>query len=120
VRAAGDDGLVLFEETGRGAEQDRLRGLGLRVIGGSELGDRLENDRVFGQEALRDAGLRVAQSFEFQGFDAAITHLVNLPGRYVLKFSGEDFASTRSYIGVLDDGEDVLAALRCGAAQNTG
>jgi phosphoribosylamine--glycine ligase len=105
-------GLVIFEETGWGQEQDRLRREGLRVIGGSGEGDRLENDRVFGQAALRDAGLQTAPTFEFDGFEGAIAHLARAPGRYVLKFSGEDFASTRSYVGVLDDGEDVLAALR--------
>src|ERR1019366_5208868 len=51
-------------------------------------------------------------SFEFDGFDGAIAHVVEAPGRFVLKFSGEDFASTRSYVGVLDEGDDVLAALR--------
>jgi phosphoribosylamine--glycine ligase len=106
------DGLVIFEETGWGPEQDRLRGEGLRVIGGSALGDRLENDRVFGQAVLEGLGLRTARSLEFDGFDGAIAHLETSPGRYVLKFSGEDFASTRSYVGALDDGEDVLAALR--------
>jgi phosphoribosylamine---glycine ligase len=112
-------GLVIFEETGWGLEQDRLRREGLRVIGGSALGDRLENDRVFGQAALRDAGLGTAPSFEFDGFDAAIAHLEEAPGRYVLKFSGEDFASTRSYVGALDDGEDVLAVLRLQRAKWT-
>ena len=111
VRGA-PDGLVVFEETGWGREQDRLRCEGLRVVGGSALGDRLENDRVFGQTTLRDAGLRTARSFEFDGFDGAIAHVVEAPGRFVLKFSGEDFASTRSYVGVLDEGDDVLAALR--------
>jgi phosphoribosylamine--glycine ligase len=111
VRAV-PDGLVIFEETGWGQEQDRLRRQGFRVIGGSALGDRLENDRVFGQNALHDAGLRTARSFEFDGFDGAIAHILKEPARYVLKFSGEDFASTRSYVGVLDGGEDVLGALR--------
>jgi phosphoribosylamine--glycine ligase len=108
----GGDGLVIFEEIGWGSVQDRLRADGLRVVGGSMLGDRLELDRAFGQSALRDAGLRIARSFEFDGFDESIAHLENAPGRYVLKFTGDDFAPTRSYVGVLADGADVLAALR--------
>ncbi len=106
------DGLVIFEGTGWGEIQDRLRSEGLRVIGGSALGDRLELDRAFGQRALENAGLPIARSVEVQGFDAAIAHLSRAPGRYVLKFSGGGFASTRSYVGELEDGEDLLAVLR--------
>lgn len=111
------DGLVIFEEIGWGDVQERLRRDGLRVVGGSAVGDRLELDRTFGQNTLRDAGLRTAGSFEFDGFDEAVSYLERSPGRYVLKFSGDDFASTRSYVGVLDDGRDVIAALRVQRAQ---
>src|ERR1700735_5771294 len=47
--------LVLFEGTGWGSLQDRLRGEGVRVVGGSELGDRLELDRAHGQRILQGA-----------------------------------------------------------------
>jgi phosphoribosylamine--glycine ligase len=106
------DGLVIFEGTGWGELQDRLRREGLRVVGGSALGDRLELDRAHGQRVLRDAGLQTTKTVELDGFGAAIAHLERAPGRYVLKFSGAGFASTRSYVGVLDDGEDLLAVLR--------
>jgi phosphoribosylamine---glycine ligase len=106
------EGLVIFEGTGWGSAQDRLRSEGLRVIGGSALGDRLELDRAFGQRVLEDAGLRTARSLEFGGFDDAIAHVSGAPGRYVLKFSGAGFASTRGYVGVMEDGDDVLASLR--------
>jgi phosphoribosylamine--glycine ligase len=112
ARAAAGEGLVVFEGTGWGSLQDRLRSEGLRVIGGSALGDRLELDRAFGQRMLHEAGLQTARSIELEGFDAAIAYLQRAPGRYVLKFSGGGFASTRSYVGVLDDGEDLLAALK--------
>lgn len=113
----GSDGLVVFEEIGWGEVQEKLRRQGLRVVGGSAVGDRLELDRTFGQSTLRDLGLRTARSVEVDGFEEAIAYLERSPGRYVLKFSGDDFASTRSYVGVLDDGRDVLAALRVQRAQ---
>jgi phosphoribosylamine--glycine ligase len=105
------DGLVVFETTASGAKQDALRRVGHRVVGGSEIGDRLELDRAFGQDALRRAGLRIAPVQEVRGWDAAITFVRHHPGRYVLKFSGTGFSSTRTYVGVLPDGRDLVAAL---------
>jgi len=117
VRGAGSpgqpdrSGLVLFEGTGQGAEQAALRRAGHRVIGGSAFGDRLENDRAFGQSVLQGLGLATAPMHEFEGFDAAIRFVERTRQRYVLKFSGSGFASTRSYVGMLEDGSDMLAML---------
>jgi phosphoribosylamine---glycine ligase len=105
-------GLVVFEGTGWGDAQDALRGEGFRVVGGSRLGDQLELDRAFGQRILREAGLQTARMEELEGFDAGIEFLTRSPGRYVLKFNGEGFASTRNYVGALEDGTDLLAVLR--------
>ncbi|HEU4520723.1 MAG TPA: phosphoribosylamine--glycine ligase, partial [Thermoanaerobaculia bacterium] len=106
------DGILIFEGIGWGETQDSLRKQGFRVIGGSALGDRLETDRAFGQGVLRDLGLATAASHPFHDFDRAIKFVQQNRGRYVLKFSGEGFASTRNYVGEMDSGDDVLAVLR--------
>src|SRR5687768_14629602 len=93
VREAGDDGIILFEAVseGLGALQDTLRRDGLNVIGGSAFGDRLENDRAFGQQLLEGLGLPIARVHEYDEAAAADAFLATEPGRYVLKFSGPDF-----------------------------
>lgn len=108
----GDDGIIIFEGIGWGETQDALRKRGFNVIGGSALGDRLETDRAFGQSVLRDAGLLTAASHEFDDFDRAIAFVNANRARYVVKFSGEGFASTRNYVGAMDSGDDILAVLR--------
>jgi phosphoribosylamine---glycine ligase len=114
VRAAGADGVVLFESVseGYGALQDELRRRGLNVIGGSAYGDRLENDRAFAQQVLADLGFPAGHVWEFNDAQAAIDFIGERPGRYVLKYSGPDYASGDNYVGALPDGRDVVAVLR--------
>ena len=114
VREAGDEGIILFEAVseGLGALQDELRRQGYHVIGGSALGDRLENDRHFALGLLADLGLSAGERREFASEAAALAFLDTHPGRYVLKFSGPGHASSDNYVGMLSSGEDVRAILR--------
>ena len=107
----GADGLVVFEDIGWGELQDRLRREGVRVIGGSALGDRLEQDRAFGQQFLRDHGMTTLPIHTFTGFADAIAFVRAQPARYVLKFHGSDLPSDANYVGMWPDGADVLATL---------
>ena len=111
VRDAGEQGLVLFETACHGAVQDELRRDGFQVIGGSALGDRLEADREFGQQVLRDAGLRTGASHRFNDYAAALRFLNDHPGRYVLKFNGAGAARTRNFVSAMHDGCDLRALL---------
>lgn len=105
------DGIIVFETASHGAIADQLRRDGYRVIGGSEYGDRLENDRAFGQRVMRGAGMRTAPTHAFDEVDAALAFLAAHPGRYVYKLSDDTAASTRNYIGELEDGRDLVALL---------
>ena len=111
IREAGDAGLILFEDSGYGELQDRLRREGFRVVGGSAFGDRLEQDRVLGQDILRRAGLRTAATHPFSDFDAALAFVAEHPARYVLKFNGTDLPSDANYVGMRVDGADIVAML---------
>jgi phosphoribosylamine---glycine ligase len=111
VRQAGRDGFVVFETASHGALQDQLRADGLQVIGGSAYGDRLESDRAFGQQVMREVGMRVAPTVGFDSFGDATAFVRAHPGRYVYKPSGADFASGRTFVGELPDGADLVAYL---------
>jgi phosphoribosylamine--glycine ligase len=112
IRRAGSDGIIIFEGVGWGETQDALRREGFQVVGGSAFGDRLEQDRSFGQEWMHRLGMHTAAVHEFSDFAEAIEFVERARQRFVLKFSGHGFASTRNYVGVMEDGADVAAVLR--------
>jgi phosphoribosylamine--glycine ligase len=109
----GREGIILFEAVseGYGALQDALRRDGYQVIGGSVFGDRLENDRAYAQEVLAGLGMNIAAVHAFADPACGDAFLAAHPGRYVLKFSGPDFASHDNYVGQRSDGADVRAVL---------
>ena len=111
IRSAGDDGIIVFENATYGEHQDELRRQGFHVVGGSALGDKLENERAFGQRILSEHGLNTACTREFQSFDEGIEFLKQLPGRYVFKLNGPNWSSTRNYVGQMDNAADMIALL---------
>jgi phosphoribosylamine--glycine ligase len=105
----GQDGVIFFERVGRGALQDDLRAQGFRVVGGSAFGDRLEQEREFGQSVLRGAGFETAASMSFQHPSLAYEWLGRNPGRYVLK---HDDAGRTTFVGDHPQGADLAFMLR--------
>ena len=108
VRAASADGVILFEAIGFGELQDQLRGDGFNVIGGSALGDRLENDRAFALNLLRVQGLHIAPMTEFATAKSALADLKARPRRCVFKRCD---SAGETFVGVVDDGSDIAALL---------
>lgn len=109
IREAGEEGLVVFEAVGFGELQDKMRGEGFRVVGGSAFGDRLENDRSFAQQLLESAGCRVAARAEFYNVEDALLDLEARPRRCVLKLNR---SAGETMIGALPSGRDIAAMLR--------
>ncbi|MES2885945.1 MAG: phosphoribosylglycinamide synthetase C domain-containing protein [Pseudomonadota bacterium] len=111
VRAAGEDGVIVFESAHQGALQDALRRDGYAVVGGGAWGDRIEGDRQYGQQVMREAGMQVAPSWAFSDYAQALAFLGERPMRVVYKTCEDWAASTRNYVGEMEDGSDVAALI---------
>lgn len=111
IAAAGRDGIIIIETASLGDIADALRRRGFHVVGGSEWTDRIERDRSFGQQVMRDAGLQTAPTHAFRDYAAALAFLREHPARYVFKLSDSESASTRNYVGEMDDGSDIAALI---------
>ena len=110
IRAAGQDGCILFENVGagRGETQDILRREGYNVIGSSAFGARLENERGVAQKLLGSLGFATAPVFEFFDRCEAIRFIADRPARYVFKSNGPDAGT---FVGHHGRGADVSALL---------
>lgn len=105
--------VIIFDDVlSQGIKAQRLRKLGKKVIGGTPYTDKLEDDRSFGQEELKRAGIPIIPYKTFMDFDAAIEFVKQNPGRYVLKPSGEAQNLKRLlFVGMEEDGSDVIRIL---------
>jgi len=105
--------IFIFDDTlGQGEKAQALRAQGKTVIGGTAYSDRLEDDRSFGQEELKKAGVSIIPYGEFESFDDAVDHVQQNPGRYVIKPSGEaQNVKRRLFVGEEEDGQDVVRML---------
>ncbi len=105
--------IVVFDDTlGQGTRAQTLRAAGKPVIGGTIYTDNLEDDRNFGQEELKKAGVTIIPYQQFDSFDPAIEFVKKNPDRYVIKPSGEaQNVKRRLFVGEEEDGIDVIGML---------
>lgn len=104
--------LIIFDQIGYGADAHALRESGKKVIGGTPYTDQLETDRSFGQLEMKKHGIKILKYSEFQHFDAAVDHVRQNPGKYVIKPSGDvqDYKQLL-FVGNEEDGSDVIRVL---------
>ncbi len=104
--------VIVFDDIGFGAVADKLRKGGKLVVGGSVYTDKLEDDRDFGQEEMKAAGINILPNWTFDNFDSAIKFVKENPGRYVLKPSGKaQNEKELLFVGQEEDGKDILQVL---------
>jgi phosphoribosylamine---glycine ligase len=106
------DVIVFDDVLGQGKKAQELRKKGKLVVGGTEYTDKLEDDRSFGQEELKKAGVNIIPFADFHSFDEAISYVKANPARYVIKPSGEAQNIKRLlFVGEEEDGVDVVQVL---------
>ena len=75
-----------------------LRKQGLPVFGADKRSARLELDRMYGQNAIKECGNKVIPSTEFTNFDQAIAYVKENPKRYCAKPCGEVEDKSLTYL----------------------
>jgi phosphoribosylamine--glycine ligase len=105
--------IIVFDDVGFGSIADSLRKEGKLIVGGSKYTDKLEEDREFGQEEIKKAGLSILPHWDFTDFDSAIEFIKSNPGRYVFKPSGFISSDLKGvlFLGQEDDGKDLIEIL---------
>ena len=105
--------VVVFDDVlGQGAKAAALRAKGKLVVGGSAYTDKLEDDRAFGQQELKAAGVTIIPQDNFTSFADAIAFVKANPNRYVIKPSGAaQNLKQLLFVGEDEDGKDVIQVL---------
>ncbi len=107
----GKDGLIVFDDVGYGKMQDSLRNKGYNVFGGTELGDKLENDREYGYNIFKKYGIKTVKLKDFDNMDEAVLFIKKHPGPWVIK-QNNHAPKTLNYTSQFDDGRDAVSVLK--------
>lgn len=110
LKWVGKDGLIMFDDVGYGKIQDKLREEGYIVLGGSEIGEKLEIDREFGQKICEAYGIKTVPLRDFLDIRQAIDYVKSHPAAWVIKQNTHSFKDL-TYMGHFDDGKDVINVL---------
>ncbi|HRY82877.1 MAG TPA: phosphoribosylglycinamide synthetase C domain-containing protein [Candidatus Moranbacteria bacterium] len=94
-----------------GEIQDRLREKGFSVFGSSGLGEKVEDNRQYGQKIFSVLNIPIKPSKDFYNIDKMIFFLRNNKGKWVVKQNG-NFDKTLNYVGNLDSAEDSISILK--------
>lgn len=98
---------IIFDMSGEGETADKLRKDGWKVVGGSALADKLENDRSYGGKVAKQYGIATPEATEFKNIESALAFVKKTKKPYAIKIDGGTEAS--SYVA--KDFEDMVGYL---------
>lgn len=102
------DYIWIFDGCSDGKFQDWLRKQGEAVFGGTERGDKMENDRQLNQAWFKAAGFQQPKSKNFTDFGDALKFIQeHADRRWILKQNGEA-PKHLNHLGKFDDQSDML------------
>lgn len=110
LKWVGKAGLIIFDDIGYGAIQEKLRKQGYSVVGGSEKGDFLEENRQHCKEIFAFYGMKTVPLFNLDNVSDAIKFIKKYRGAWVIKQNGR-MSKSLNYVGRREDGEDVISVL---------
>jgi phosphoribosylamine---glycine ligase len=77
--------FVFFDDVDDGEVADKIKKYGIPVVGAGDFNDKIELDREFGIETMKQAGIQYPDTFDFKSVDKAIKFIDANPDRYVVK-----------------------------------
>lgn len=106
------DVIVFDDVEGQGTHAKKLREKGKLVFGGTPYTDKLEDDRSFGQDEMKQRGIPILSYQTFTDFDEGIAYVKNNPDAYVIKPSGpaQNYKDLL-FVGQEEDGSDIVRML---------
>lgn len=108
------DGYIISDDQ---ADITFLRRLGYACYGGNAFTQKTEDNRVFGMEVAKKAGIAIPNYHQIKTIQEGIAFVKKNPDQYVLK-QGGDAPKTFNYVGKNEDGSDVIEQLEWMAKQS--
>lgn len=101
--------LVIYEDKSNRGEPAILRKMGLSVIGGDKLSDKLELDRIWANKMAKLSGLLVPEIHKTDDFDKVRAIIKEKGGKWVLKQQGKiDEIKGLNFVAKMPNSEDLL------------
>jgi phosphoribosylamine--glycine ligase len=111
LKWVGKTGLIVFDDIGYGAIQEKLRRRGYSVVGGSRRGDYIEENRQYGKEIFSYYGMKTVPLLNFDDTTDAINFIEKHRGAWVIK-QNDKMPKCLNFVGQREDGEDMISVLK--------
>ncbi len=105
------DLVVIIDDVGVGYLGKKLREMGYRVIGGSPMSDKIEDDRDFATNMMKTV-MDVPETFSFSSFDEGMKFVKTQPQEDRFVFKPNDSQAPKEYTYVSKNIADLLQAMK--------